>query len=447
MRLPLPPVSDLMEPTRRRILTASAGILLAGPGTRATWAQGMASPAAAGQPLALAAAPLAGAPGRLGYDGTPGGPLWRVKQGTALRVTLANRLDAPTAFAWHGLRGIEAGSDTKPLPPSLAPGTSTTLTVTPLDSGIAWFHAVALPGLPDQTAAGLRGVLVVEEREPPTVDGDLVVVLEDGETTGSLSVNGAAAPLTATLVPGARVRLRIVNASTTRILVLAVEGARPKVIAIDGQPSELFEPIHDAVPAGPGARFELMIDCPREPGQSVRVLARGVATGDGPRPPDVSLVLITTAGQARAPLPPIAALPPNAALPAMIPLERSARATLLIEPIAAAMPGQPRWRLNGVAELAPPPTPLLSVRRGSTITLAFDNRAAAPVPIHVEGQAMRLLHAMDDGWEPYWRDGVILAPRSVTHVAFVAVVPGRWLIDSAFFDQATAGLRTWFLVT
>ena len=80
------------------------------------------------------------------------------------------------------------------------------------------------------------------------------------------------------------------------------------------------------------------------------------------------------------------------------------------------------------------------------MTLGFDNRAPVPVPLRVHGHAMRLLHAKDDGWEPYWRDSIILPPMATAHVAFLADTPGRWLIESAFFAQAAFGLRHWFVV-
>ena len=49
----------------------------------------------------------------------------------------------------------------------------------------------------------------------------------------------------------------------------------PMVIAIDGQPCEPFAPIRNVVPAGPGARFELMFDLPAEAGQEANILLRG----------------------------------------------------------------------------------------------------------------------------------------------------------------------------
>ena len=90
---------------------------------------------------------------------------------------------------------------------------------------------------------------------------------------------------------------------------------------------------------------------------------------------------------------------------------------------------------------------MLQVKQGDAVALGFTNASKDLVPLSLYGQALRLLHPLDDGWEPYWRDTFMLPPGSRNHVAFVADKPGRWLIESGFDDQAAAGLRCWFEVT
>ena len=172
----------------------------------------------------------------------------------------------------------------------LAPGHSSEITLRPGDSGSYWFHAGLVPGLADQTARGLAGLLIVEEPAPPTVDQDKVLFLTDaspaqkaGSVPGAATltagnntlINGRAAPDTDMLPPGTRLRLRIVNGSTQQAQVVSFDGSRPLVIAIDGQPSELFAPLNNAVPVGPGARFDIMVDLPRASGAQFKVLLRG----------------------------------------------------------------------------------------------------------------------------------------------------------------------------
>ena len=277
----------------------------------------------------------------------------RLPKGAPLAIDLVNGLDIPFALQWHGMRGPNAIDGDWPLAGErLMPGATQAIRFTPPDSGLWWFHPAALPGGPDLTAQGLRGVLVVEETAPPAVDRDILLVLAHGpgQAAAPLTVNSQAAPEGTTAVPGARLRLRIVNASTTRAMILAVEGARPMIVAIDGQPSDLFEPVRDSVPVGPGARFEFMLDLPRDPGATLRLLLRGNKDGT-----DSVLFTCRTEGEAREALPPIAALPRNRALSPAIPLEQSARADLRIDPMAGD--GPVRWRLNGAAGLDLPKKP------------------------------------------------------------------------------------------
>ena len=62
------------------------------------------------------------------------------------------------------------------------------------------------------------------------------------------------------------------------------------------------------------------------------------------------------------------------------------------------------------------------------------------------GHVARLLHALDDGWEPYWRDIILIPPGRTVHAAFVADNLGKWPIESASPERRNAGLAAWFQV-
>ena len=78
------------------------------------------------------------------------------------------------------------------------------------------------------------------------------------------------------------------------------------------------------------------------------------------------------------------------------------------------------------------------------MTLTFRNRSDLAQQMHVHGHCWRLLHDLDDGWDPYWRDSVLLAPGKDKHVAFVADNPGRWALEAGDLRRQVAGLATWF---
>ncbi len=67
--------------------------------------------------------------------------------------------------------------------------------------------------------------------------------------------------------------------------------------------------------------------------------------------------------------------------------------------------------------------------------------------MHVHGHAMRLLHDLDDGWEPYWRSRVIVPEGRAKHTAFIADNPGKWAIECQTLELRPVCLVSWFEVT
>ena len=90
--------------------------------------------------------------------------------------------------------------------------------------------------------------------------------------------------------------------------------------------------------------------------------------------------------------------------------------------------------------------PAFSAPRGAPVTLGLVNRTAYPQTMRLGGHVARLLHALDDGWEPYWRDIFLVPPGKTVHAAFIADNPGKWPIESASPERRNAGLAAWFQV-
>lgn len=400
-----------------------------------------------------------------GYDGQVPGPLLRLKKGAELKVRLVNRLDQPVTVSWQGVRGPNAMDGVAGLTQApVKPGESFEARFTPRDSGIFWYHSHVWPHTAEQVARGLYGVLIVDELEPPPADEEALLVVDDwsldaqsqieggfgdveqagqGGRIGPLvTVNSSPAPRVSKMRPGSRVRVRLLNACHARILTLTFAGAHPQVQAIDGQPCEIFEPVRQTLPLGPGARFDVMLDLPSETGKEVRLVSR--REGE----PDQPLLVVTTEGAPRKPREPVAGLPANPALPAAIPLERALKMDVVIDGGIKAGPDPAKlWTINGVASDGFSGKPLFKVKRGDAVSLAFVNKSAFPQQMQVRGHALRLLHDLDDGWEPYWRDAVLVAPGRTKHVAFVADNPGKWAIESLFLERQVTGLAAWFEVT
>ncbi|WP_159732101.1 multicopper oxidase family protein [Methylosinus sp. Ce-a6] len=395
-----------------------------------------------------------------GFDGKTPGPLLRLAQGEELAATLVNRLDKPLSVHWHGMRGDNAMDGVAPLTQAeVAPGGRFDYRRKALDAGLFCYRPSVYGQTPELVGRGLKGLLLVDEPKPLEADADLLLVLDDwrlgkegaiegdfgapaaaagaGRVGTLVAVDGAPAPARRDLAPGARVRLRFANLANARIMFVGFENIQPFVVAVDSQPCDAFEPVRRTIPAAPGSRFELLFDLPQAENAAAKLVLRGIDE------PDCDLAIFTTRGAKAAVRPAIAAPPQNPLLPKEIKLQAAKKVDLLLEP-----PASPAsvWRVNGAPSKAYGGPPLFQVKRGSPVTLGFVNRAEVAVVMHVHGHCVRLLHDLDDGWEPYWRNGVVVPPGKTKHVAFVADSPGRWAVHDDILEHEAAGLAAWFEV-
>jgi FtsP/CotA-like multicopper oxidase with cupredoxin domain len=377
----------------------------------------------------------------LSFGEAPFGPVLRVKLGDALNLRFANELDSALAVHWRGVRIPNALDGAPPLTQKpIGKGETFDVAFTPPDAGVFLFHPAIRTVAQAQIARGLAGLLIVEERAPPTVDHDLPCLLADwreDESEPLIFMNGSPDAQEIEAPPRARIRVRLASASTRRLMAVGLEGAKPQVAAIDGQPCDLFEPVRQTLPLAPGARYDLFFDLPDEAGAQASLVLRGMSGAPGL---SRTLISFKTAGERRAALPPIAALPANPKLPDRIALEKAARLDLVI----AGEPGK-GWTVNGQKADEIGARPALSVKRGSPVSLGFVNKGPTPQLMHVHGHALRQIHLLDDGWDPYWRDSVIVPEGKTVRTAFVADNPGKWLIEGGF--GAGDGPVVWFEVT
>jgi FtsP/CotA-like multicopper oxidase with cupredoxin domain len=214
------------------------------------------------------------------YNGDIPGPLIRVRKGNRLIVHFKNHLPEETTVHWHGLRipvemdGVP-GHSQEPIP---AGGTFDYGFVVP-DAGLFWYHPHFRSAA--QAAEGLYGALLVEDdKEPPGIGDELVIVLSDigvaangsmiphdsggdlgtlfGREGNILLANGRVNP-TLKATPGLRQRWRIVNAAISRYFQIGLAGNRFVRIGGDGGLSTASKE-SDYVVLTPGERADVVIE-------------------------------------------------------------------------------------------------------------------------------------------------------------------------------------------
>jgi FtsP/CotA-like multicopper oxidase with cupredoxin domain len=407
-----------------------------------------------------------------GYDGRTPGPVLRLRQGERLIRRFVNELPQASTIHWHGIRIANAMDGVPGLTQTATPPKKSFLCdfVAP-DAGTYWYHPHNRTW--EQMARGLYGALIVDEPNPPKIDRDEVLLIDDWRLTRDaaiaedfgammdwshagrignwITVNGVS-DLAFPVRHGERLRLRLVNTANARIFVLGLKGLRGWVVALDGQP--LARP----VPAGrmtlaPAQRIDLIVDLESAPGSTANLISFE-------RNGQISLAAFNIAGEARgARLPAPAALPANP-VPAPGPLDDARRATLHMTGGAmggmggtmmggrmmgmrALVDGGKVWAFNGQADI--PKEPLVTASRGETVRLKMINDTAWQHGMHLHGHHFRKLGA--DGRLGPLRDTLLMRRGETVEIVFVADNPGDWLLHCHMLEHSAGGMKTWLRVT
>ncbi|MFI5615518.1 multicopper oxidase family protein [Amycolatopsis sp. NPDC051903] len=236
-----------------------------------------------------------------GFNGTSPGPTLRVRPGDLLRIRLFNQVGQATNLHTHGLHVSPQGNSDNPFL-RIEPGTSFDYEIRVPDdhpAGTFWYHPHHHGTVADQIFAGLAGALLVDGG-PALAPRERVLLVTDTtlDTAGRVAsvsamakmmgregtlvlVDGQHQPVIAAAA-GAAQRWRVINACTSRVLALRLEGHQLTQVAFDGW----FLPAptaRDLVVLAPGNRADLLIR-PTAPGRYALVSEaydRGSIMGGG----------------------------------------------------------------------------------------------------------------------------------------------------------------------
>jgi len=410
--------------------------------------------------------------------GTIPGPEIRVMAGDTMTRRLINDLPQPTAVHWHGIRIANAMDGAAPLTQApVPPGESFDYSFTAPDPGTYWYHAHNR-GF-EQVARGLAGPLIVEDRtpwlgEPGAATREVTVVLDDwlldaqaaiiedrwddlhsaahaGRMGNTVTVNGAAYP-DLPMIPGERVRLRLINTATARILPLSFQNLTAHLIALDGHPVTP-RPVSQVL-LGPAQRADVVVDAGAlrgalliDAGQGDPVEVAALPVVGAPAEPSTAAVR---------PLPAWGTWPsPDLNDPRKVDLVMEGGAMRGMA--SATYQGEVMdfqtltengmvWTFNGIAHAMD--SPLFDVATGRTVQMTLANRTMFAHAIHTHGHHFQVLK-QDGAADPFndVRDTVLVGPDSEVTIAFVADNPGDWMIHCHMLSHQATGMMAWFRVT
>ena len=406
------------------------------------------------------------------FDGVIPGPELRVAQGARLIRRVVNELPAPTAVHWHGIR-IDNAMDGVPglTQRAIAPGESFDYDFVVPDADTYWYHSHNRSM--EQVERGLAGALIVEEAEAPEVDREVTLLLDDwrlnpdtvalapfdnahdlshaGRLGNLITVNGVF-NWTGDAGRNERLRLRLINAANARIFDLSVQGVTGWILAYDGMPLAVPEPLGARLVMAPGQRVDLIADVTAAPGGAVDLVSHQRDEAFAIARMEVGAPVSAARRDAPGALPPNPVAYPSRVADAPLTTIRMeggamrglAQAQFNGAPLdGRSLAGQGKfWALSGVVDLTD--LPLIDAARGEAHRIAFVNDTAFPHGMHMHGHHFFLLE--DSGALGALRDTVLVAPGATQQVVFVADNPGDWLLHCHMLGHAQAGMKTWFRV-
>src|SRR5215217_3712233 len=165
--------------TRRAVTAGLATSLIGLPRLGLAQASGGSAEELTAQPVATRLRPDAGEVEAWTFNGSLA-PVVRVKQGAELRLKLRNETALPLSLHFYGVRGPNPMDGVGGLTQApAAPGQSHEYRFTPPDAGTFLIRPCVLGGSAEPQERGLSGVLIVEEADPPQVDQDLTLLIDD----------------------------------------------------------------------------------------------------------------------------------------------------------------------------------------------------------------------------------------------------------------------------
>ncbi len=407
------------------------------------------------EPVKLALFPDQGQTSLWGFNGSTPGPTIRARKGGRVKARLENALKQSSAVHWHGIR-IDNKMDGVPglTQSAVAPGSDFLYDFMVPDAGTYWYHSHDRSW--EQVARGLYGALIVEEENPPLVDHDIIVFVDDwrlnrdGSQAGDFENRHDQAHagrlgnfakaifqgVTSPIKLNQRVRLRFINAATDRIFPLQISGVDGKVVAYDGMPLEKPERLDNLILA-PAQRADIIADITGEKIEVGFLMRNGVfKLGSLPvqnlaNPPIKTEMILPMSNRYQAP-----------------DLEQATQLTLNMQ--GGAMSRHMRmgsmmngnfWAFNGVSGMTDKPWHQFKAGQSAVIELVNDTRF--PHAIHLHGHHFQAI--TPEGISPL-RDTILVDVGQTTKIACVFDNPGKWLLHCHMLAHQAAGMKTWIEV-
>jgi FtsP/CotA-like multicopper oxidase with cupredoxin domain len=390
------------------------------------------------------------------YNGQVPGPLLRLKEGVPVTIDVTNATEKEDIVHWHGLAtdslndgAMEEGS------PMIAPGSTLRYRLVPRPSGTRWYHthASAKDGATEDltrgTYSGQFGFLLVEgSNEPAAYDQEVNLAIHHWEpqfvpmveTMRSVSANkpqtsgsdvgykyatinmhtlGEGEPIR--VRQGQRILLRLLNASATENVVLALPGHSFKILAMDGNPVPISRSV-EALSLAVAERVDAIVEM-NHPGVWVlgSTLQESRQMGLG--------IVVEYEGRSGPPMwmDPAPVQWDYTQFAGKVPVQEPEKTYTMTFRDAGALNGSQfdTWTINDDAW---PDIKPLEVQKGKRYRLLFRNASGDQHPMHLHRHTFELTSVGGISTSGLRKDVVNVMPLDTVAVDFVADNPGDTLV-------------------
>lgn len=395
----------------------------------------------------------------VGYNGSVPAPVIRLREGRAVTLDLINDTDIPELVHWHGQlipSDIDGAAEegTPPVPPH----SRRRYTLTPKPSGTRWVHTHAFAGSDTHrgTYTGQFGFVYIEPaNEPARYDQEAFLATHEWEPffgaqemgtdaevwpQGSVpkpppdpkpngyeigyrafSINGKSLghgePVR--VKRGERVMFRILNASATENIQLALPGHEFEVVALDGNPVPTPRTVH-VLALGVGERIDAVVTM-NTPG----VWILGTPHDDDRR--DGMGIVVEYAGATGKPkwiAPPKEAWDYTRFGDTRVVPAPDETIAMELGKINGGAHGFNRWTINGQQYEHSTP---IEIHQGRRYRLALRNLADDPHPVHLHRHTFEIVRVNGRATAGVTKDSVVVPGFGTVDVDFVANNPGPTL--------------------
>ncbi len=393
------------------------------------------------------------------YNGIVPGPVLRLREDHQVSIDIQNSTDIDDIIHWHGLYvpsaadgAVEEGS------PVVKSGETQRYTFAAKPMGTRWYHSHSMAGtdLRRSLYSGMYGFLIVDPaNDPGHYDQEVLLAAHHWEGTwvsmqdirqgpppdNGLEVLYAAASFNDRMLghgepvrvrEGQRVLFRLLNASPTENITLALSGHQFSVVALDGNPVPAGQNV-DTLFLAPSERADVFVKMDR-PGvwilggvrEQDRKMGLGVVVeyaGQRDEPqwlaPSISAWDYTIFGQERrVPSP-------------------DERFDLIFEKVPGGRGGYNRWTINGKSW--PATTPLFTTKQGKRYRLTMSNRSGDNHPVHLHRHTFEITKIGDKATAGVRKDTINMTRFSSVEIDFIADHPGPSLLHCHHQDHQDEG--------